>query len=536
MIRPCYLTALFFGALLWCGLFLAFTSVINPYGVSLVNISWKRINQFKPKRVDIDRLIKPYEVWRYQPRTVFLGTSRIHQSIDPSVLEGTSFAPAYNASIPASSLGLNISHLKQYIDLDPKLKTVIVELFLWNFLGQGQERPPKSFREYVLNTLALFVSGDTLWSAVQTLGYNLLRNKPIFQINPGGYFYRPPGHEAKGFFDLFPAGIWKTHKTLPNGTLSLHDPAFETVREFVEVARKHHLELIFVLTPTHAYDDYYIDSIHAWDKVEEWLRRLSSEPVTIYSFSQPNDWTYEPVKTGMRYWSDPFHFSLKMGQAMQQSLVGVHVSDVPENFMMRMTPDVVREHIRKKKEAIRIWAQHNPDFVAQISIERQKWELSRMDNNGNVQIPLGSFSASVPGKTASAALTIDNKSYAVVRRVAGSLEGAKRIDSGYRISGWAADQLANLPVKLLVVAMGSNVVAKSIPTIERPDIQQGVASGAKRAGFEIDVPFKTIPGSSPAEPIRVFALMADDVAVQLASSLAESTGVPLENVSFPTSK
>ncbi len=83
---------------------LAFTLLIDPYGVSPVHATIQGVNALKPKRLDIDRLIKPYEVWRYQPKTVFLGTSRIHQSIDPSVLDGTRFAPAYNASIPASSL------------------------------------------------------------------------------------------------------------------------------------------------------------------------------------------------------------------------------------------------------------------------------------------------------------------------------------------------------------------------------------------------------------------------------------------------
>ena len=65
-----------------CGLLLAFTLVIDTYGVSPVRLNLAWINTQKPKRLDIDRVIKPYEVWRYQPRTVFC--SAPHKSIKAS--------------------------------------------------------------------------------------------------------------------------------------------------------------------------------------------------------------------------------------------------------------------------------------------------------------------------------------------------------------------------------------------------------------------------------------------------------------------
>src|SRR5258708_31774842 len=93
-----YFRALVLSLAAWLSLYLLFTWTVDPYGVSPIRVGVHGINDIKPKRLDIDRLIKPYEVWRYQPRTIFLGTSRAHQSLDPSVLDGTRFAPAYNAS------------------------------------------------------------------------------------------------------------------------------------------------------------------------------------------------------------------------------------------------------------------------------------------------------------------------------------------------------------------------------------------------------------------------------------------------------
>ena len=110
MVSPGYLRALGLSVAIWLGLFVLFTWTIDPYGVSPLRLSLQGMNAQKPKRIDIDRMIKPYEVWRYQPRTVFLGTSRMHQSMDPAVLDRTRFAPAYNASIDRKSTRLNSSH------------------------------------------------------------------------------------------------------------------------------------------------------------------------------------------------------------------------------------------------------------------------------------------------------------------------------------------------------------------------------------------------------------------------------------------
>ena len=168
MVSPGYLRALGLSVAIWLGLFVLFTWTIDPYGVSPLRLSLQGMNAQKPKRIDIDRLIKPYEVWRYQPRTVFLGTSRVHQSMDPAVLDGTRFAPAYNASMPAASMDMHAAYLRQYIQLDPNLRTVIVELFLPNFIGApaGQEFGTRS--EFMRNAVTLFGSADTLWDSAST--------------------------------------------------------------------------------------------------------------------------------------------------------------------------------------------------------------------------------------------------------------------------------------------------------------------------------------------------------------------------------
>jgi hypothetical protein len=371
MVESGYLRALALSVVAWLGLYLIFTWTVDPYGVSPTRFSVQGVNALKPKRLDIDRLIKPYEVWRYQPRTIFLGTSRAHQSLDPSVLDGTRFAPAYNASMPAGSMDMNAAYLRQYVRLDRNLHTVIVELFLPSFIGAPTGLSSGTWSEFASSTVTLFASADALWDSIATLAYNIASGRPAFQIEPGGHLHRPPGRDTKGPFDRFANYIWSSQVSEPDKA-TFNEAVFDSVLEIIEIARANGLELIFLLGPSHAYADYYYDSIGAWAVIEEWLTRLSGR-ATVYSFSQPNDWVDEPISPHMAYWHDTFHYSLAMGRGMLRSLAGVPTSGLPDNFMERLTPERVASHTERRRAAVRRWAEANPSLVAQFEEARRKW-------------------------------------------------------------------------------------------------------------------------------------------------------------------
>lgn len=366
-----YLRALALSVAIWLGLFLIFTWTVDPYGVSPVQLALRGINTQKPKRVDIDRLIKPYEVWRYQPRTVFLGTSRVHQSLDPAVLDGTRFAPAYNAAMPAASMDMHAAYLRQYVQLDRNLRTVIVELFLPNFIGRPAGLEPGTWSEFIENTMTLFGSADTLWDSASTLVYNVFSGRPTFQVAPGGYLDRPPGRDTQAPFDGFAAYIWSPQVGEPDRA-AFNQAAFDSVMELIEISRANNLELIFIMAPSHPYADYYYDAIGAWGVIERWLAELSGQ-ATVYSFSQPNDWVDEPIGPTMTYWNDTFHFSLAMGRSILTNLAGLPDAKRPDNFMERMTSERVASHVESRRQAVRRWAQANPSFVARFEDARQRW-------------------------------------------------------------------------------------------------------------------------------------------------------------------
>jgi hypothetical protein len=370
-----YLRALALSLGTWLGLYLLFTWGVDPYGISPLQVSVPRVNAEKPKRNDIDRVIKPYEVWRHQPRTIFLGTSRVNQSMDPSVLDGTRFAPAYNASMPAASMGEHAAYLRQYLRLDSRLHTVFVELFLPNFIGRSPGPEPGTWSEFVGNALTLFASADTIWDSLYTLAYNVASGRPIRRIEPGGYLFFPSRGDPQKSFESFAPYIWGSQVSSPDKA-AFDQAAFNAASEIIEIARTHNLELVFLLTPSHGYADYYYDAIGAWDVFEEWLSKLTPR-ATVYSFSQPNDWVSEPISGRMLYWYDTFHFSVTMGTGLLSALAGRHVPGLPENFAKQIAPSQVPSYIQERRRAAKDWGRSNPSYVFQFEDAREAWIASR---------------------------------------------------------------------------------------------------------------------------------------------------------------
>lgn len=655
MIASRYIALFAIWALAWCGVFLCFTWVIDPYGVSPVRATINRVNKFKPKRMDIDRFIKPYEVWRYQPRTVFLGTSRIQQSIDPAMLNGTAYEPAYNAAVPAASLSENLAYLEQYIDLDKNLKHVFVELFLYSFIGPVSELPRKGVLDFVASTAPLHLSASATRDSLTTVQYNLSSRVRPSYVHKDGYWVRPDSFDIPMYFipHSYSAFVLGEHKKI--GTINLYSSAFDMLKRMQELCDKRGVNLTFVVTPNYPWDDYRLETLGYRKMVREFYENISSLP-NVVSFAQLGGSSEEPLSENMRFWTDPFHFSRELGSQMISSLLNNPAPGLPDNFMMRINKDTFETALDVRHARLQDWVSRNGEFVSLFEMTRglvanegaasgtldiQKLELSEggkvypvssgtgvvelgyrdkgvlviagwaidsatkrpveavvatqgsnvvakwlpttgrtdvqqrygrtpMPEGFSMRLPVdpeqvsssapirifaltrdgvarqlssgianvsGSFIPSMTHAVQNGALTdlgtlvLDGKTYAVVTRIAGSLESIDATAFGYRVRGWAADKLANRPVKAIVATVGSKVVSKSNAAFDRLEIEQGIAAGAKPAGFEIEVYVPTT--TTQLQSIRIFGLMADGVAVPLAAGLSGNAAAAFEKVPFP---
>jgi hypothetical protein len=371
-----YLVVLAGSVALLLVLFLAFTFIIDPYGVSPVQMRLVGVNALKPKRLDIDRLIKPYEVWRHQPRTVFLGTSRIHQSIDPAVLDGTRFAPAYNASIPASTLSENAAHIASFFEMDRNLRAVFVELFLYNFVAPTPaEGPPGAL---LPSALSLFVSAGSAFNSMQTLLFNVSGRPGSAHVAARGQWVAAANFTTSFGQDDFIKAIMKIHDGLP--PFALQTAAFAALDRIVDLCRRHDAELHLLITPNYPWDDYRLLSMGYWPLLEDWLRKISAYP-NVVSFSQYNELLEEPPAPHMKYWNDPIHFNARMGHLMLNFFLGVADPEAPSNLMRRLSPETIEAAIRERRIGLNEWMARNPSFTTAFD----KAKIGSMEASGGAR-------------------------------------------------------------------------------------------------------------------------------------------------------
>lgn len=506
LITDGYLAKLFlwFGLLTAC--FLTFIWVIDPYGVSPIKIDIPSINTVKPKRLDIDRLIKPFEVWRYQPKTIFIGTSRIQQSMDPSVFDGTSYAPAYNAAIPASSLAENEAHIAQYLKLDANLKHIFMELFLYNFVqGQTQE-PEKSWSQFMNNNASLQISSDAFLDAMRTISSNRQHGPIPAHIAKLGY--RVPSSDFDPASTFSP--MLNIHYVLTQNRaakMAFQPSALESLQRIVKLAHDHDVQIHFFLTPNYPWDDYRLLSLGYWPLLEEWLRKIATYS-DVSSFSQYNERieetpTHEPKMT---WWSDPIHFTLNMGHAMMLAYLGHPDKDMPVNFMRRVNPTSVESIIKERRIGIEQWAKTHPHYVSDF--EDSKTIPDTITGTLNI-----------PEKT----LILDGVPHPILLGV-GEVVFVEQKKAAIVANGWVVDEIEKNHVRKVVATIGNTVVAQGFATVIRPDIELAIGKKDIPSGFAMEIPLNTWNRS---DPIRIFALMKDDRVVQTTSQTSLIDGMPV---------
>jgi hypothetical protein len=341
--------------------------IVDPYGVSPLRLSIPGFNLHKLKTVDIDRQSKPVRVLFQQPKTIFLGTSRVHWGLDPDVLADTALGPATNAALPAAFMGENLEYLRHLMPISWNLQTVFLELRFTTFLspwGRGRESDVVDFWS---RSLSLFVSLRAVWDCIGTAGRNFLDPQPHGHVGWNGFFYRSDSaYNSMSSFGRFPEGIWHAWEQ-SGGQLNYQSSAMDAVREAIALAKKNDIDLVFLLLPEHTYIDFWLDYLDMWPMMEKWLPEIAGQ-ATVISLAQPNARTMEEPSTDM-HWYDPNHFKPEIGRAIQLALAGRPTSDLPEDFMIRLTPQTAREHVERRRAASRAWQAAHPDFVSAVKAE-----------------------------------------------------------------------------------------------------------------------------------------------------------------------
>ena len=349
--------------------FVIFILFIDPYGINPWGLEISRVNKIKYERVNIDRLIKPWEVQWKQPKTIFMGTSRPHQSLNPVVLDNSVFAPAYNAAVPASTIDDHTAFIQEYIQSNPNLKYIILDVF-WRYwvlhntnlevvkeadLGQTLDHVyyESSFsRVFVI--LCKFFSIDGIFDSFLTLKKNFSKELADYYISTTGYLFRKGG-DSSGLFPNYGDNVMK------EGQDKFHKLGkifFHKLSNLYDICKKNGVTLIITILPEHPVSDHFYMETGQFVMLEYFLKRLAHYP-NVYYFSslggldQPNP-----------YWWDPHHPSITVGNMVLESLKnGKPNSKIPD-FGVLLTPQNVKKIISRRKQGLNKWMASNKAYVS----------------------------------------------------------------------------------------------------------------------------------------------------------------------------
>lgn len=335
--------------------------IIDPLGVSPIGVSIKGFNNQKPLRADYDRLVKRVDVRRGRPATIFMGSSRIKQTIDPRLLAGTVFAPAYNAGINGSAdVEGMAAYLGYYLDHDPNLRHVFIEAFPSSLLSaSGKTGPDRriGLDDELADYTSVVFTMDGLESLVETVSMNRRQpNAPVDDASQTGYVpivLAPHHFSVRNIFNQI------LHlKVLRRGT-SLSPHIMATARVMVDACRSRGVECRFFLSPLHADALFAIYHLGLWPEFEA-LKRALADVAPTYDFTRYSA-LIEERSGPVVYWPEAFHFSPALGAILARVMTAPRPSDVPENFGALLDPSTVDESLAAWRGERDRWIVDHPD-------------------------------------------------------------------------------------------------------------------------------------------------------------------------------
>jgi hypothetical protein len=352
----------------------AFTLLVDAIGISPVRVAIAGFNAWKPLRQDYDWIAKRYDVWLNQPTTIFMGSSRIKQSIDPKLFAGTGFAPVYNGGINGSaSFQETRAYLQDYLRADQNLHHIFIEVFApvlfanpraaapTSFVVTGGQAPRPSVVEFgLLDQISdfgsIFFSVGGVSSAFRTVSMN--RRQVASVSSDDGFAPIPlaPHHfSVKNVFNfVVHTGFMRRGAVLPSAAMA-------AARGMIADCNLRQVECRFFVSPLHA--DVLLAAYHLglWPELEK-LKRGLAELAPTYDFTRYSRLIDERAGPVV-YWPEAFHFSAALGELMARAMTDLRTADMPANFGVVLDSTNIDSSLAAWREERDEWIAQHPDGV-----------------------------------------------------------------------------------------------------------------------------------------------------------------------------
>ncbi|MBD2294028.1 hypothetical protein H6G06_11125 [Anabaena sphaerica FACHB-251] len=351
----------------------SFNALIDPYGIYKSPI-FVGINHVKPQKKFNDRLVKAIEIIHTKPFTIFLGSSRTKQGLDPNHLALSNFKPVYNIGLDGSNPYELLRYLQHTIKNQPHLKQVIlgVDFFMFNESlgnqpGFDENRLEKTYiiPNDIINSL---FSLDVLQINRETILASLQNNHPAETSEENGYV---PNYK----YEKKPITFRFRH--FINSYFVLHyqykfsDKYFDYFRQIINLCQERNIKLIVFISPSHATQWEAIRVTGQWPTFESWKEKIV-QLSPVWDFSGYNSITTEAINDMMVNYVDNSHYTTRVGNLLINRIFGYKENELPADFGILVNKDNIEYHLAKIRADREEWLKkHKDEFDLVQSLEKQ---------------------------------------------------------------------------------------------------------------------------------------------------------------------
>lgn len=358
-----------------------FNIIVDPYDV-FDTPNFLGINHSKTEKDNTDRLFKALDIIRIKPVTIFLGSSRTKQGLDPSHPALASKQPAYNLALNGPNTYEILRYLEHAIANQKNLKEVIfgVDFFMFNSSLKNQP----SFSENRLEKKHLIIedaitstfSWDAYSKSIETIKASL--EDPNKNDDYGKNGFMPNRNLEKGQNEWrFSSGI--TLYFSLHSDYKFSDQYLSDFKRIVDLCQKHGITLKVFISPSHAIDLEAIRATGRWEVFEQWQREIV-KITPVLDFSGYNSITTEPISNNMKNYADNSHYSKDIGDLVLNRILSYRAETVPNDFGILLTPDNIESHILQLRTDREFWAKNNPDKVKLVQDLKDEYDMKRASN------------------------------------------------------------------------------------------------------------------------------------------------------------
>jgi hypothetical protein len=318
----------------FCAVFLCI--LIDTYGFYRI---YEKVgfNQQKEGVRGAIRYVKAIEVSLRKPELLLMGSSRVHDGINPSLVPYKDTNLVYNYGIDMLRINEATRYLKHAI-INSKIKKVVfgLDFFMFNSIEKFNPAFDSSLVGRKINFIDLIKpslpSKYGLNDAYRTIKIsNIQKLRREFLSNgyrPGSsVFYKLINYRKLHYYTNWIFLSDDKSETPYYANYEIDEQTFECFENYLKICKSYNIECVLFITPAHALLDgegIYLSGL--WYKMEYFKRRITSIAskfdVVLWDFSGYNYVTTEKIQTPMKYYWDSSHFKEIVGNLIIDQLFG----------------------------------------------------------------------------------------------------------------------------------------------------------------------------------------------------------------------